>query len=132
MENKTALNRVFINGTNSCFITLKDHRANILNNLKTCLLNPANNELGRISKVILAKINLNLRNATKVNQWKNTNDHISWFKCIKNKKNFKFISFNIKNFYPKTIHVKNTAFTFYCFKKKHISLKLSYHSKAVI
>ena len=28
------------------------------------------NELGKISKVILDKINLNLQNATKVNQWK--------------------------------------------------------------
>ena len=70
MENKTALNRMFINGKNNCFVTLKDHKANFLNNPKTRLLNPAKNELGRISKAILDKINLNLRNATKVNQWK--------------------------------------------------------------
>ena len=42
----------------------------------------------------------NLRNTTKVNQWKNTNDVISWFKSIKNKQNCKFISFDIKDFYP--------------------------------
>ena len=100
MENKTALNRMFINDKNSCFITLKDHKANFLNNLKTRLLDPSKNVLGRISKVLLDKINLNLRNATKVNQWKSTNDVISWFKCIKNKQNFKFISFDIKDFYP--------------------------------
>ena len=100
MKNKTALNRMFINGKNNCLITLKDHKANFLNNPKTRLLNPAKNELGRISKAILDKINLNLRNATKVNQWKNTNDVISWFKSIKNKKNCKFISFDIKDFYP--------------------------------
>ena len=100
MKNKTALNRMFINGKNNCFITLKDHKTNFLNNPKTRLLNPAKNELGRISKAILDKINLNLRNATKVNQWKNTNDVISWFKSIKNKKNCKFISFDIKDFYP--------------------------------
>ena len=57
MENKTALNRMFINGNNS----------------KTRLLNQEINKLGRIGKVILDKINLNLRNATKINQWKNTN-----------------------------------------------------------
>ena len=57
MENKTALNRMFINGNNS----------------KTRLLNQEINKLGRIDKVILDKINLNLRNATKINQWKNTN-----------------------------------------------------------
>ena len=39
-------------------------------------------------------------NATKVNQWKNTNIVINWFKRIKNKQNGKFISFNIKDFYP--------------------------------
>ena len=85
MENKTALNRMFINGKNNCFITLKDHKENFLNNPKTRLLNPAKNELGRISKAILDKINLNLRNTTKANQWKDTNDVISWFKSIKNK-----------------------------------------------
>ena len=58
------------------FITLKDQKENFLNNPKTRLLYPAKNELGRISKAILDKINLNLRNATKVNQWKNTNDVI--------------------------------------------------------
>ena len=67
MENKTALDRMFINGKNNCFITLKDHKENFLNNPKTRLLNPAKNELGRISKARLDKINLNLRNATKVN-----------------------------------------------------------------
>ena len=100
MENKTALNRMFINGKNNCFITLKDHKENFLNNPKTRLLNPAKNELGRISKVILDKINLNLRNTTKANQWKNTNDVIGWFKSIINKQNCKFISFDIKDFYP--------------------------------
>ena len=48
----------------------------------------------------LDKINLNLRNATKVNQWKITNDVISWFKSIKHRQNCKFISFDIKYFYP--------------------------------
>ena len=73
MENKTALNRMFINGNNNSFITLKDHKANFLSNLKTRLLNKEKNKFGRIGKVILDKINLNLRNATKINQWKNTN-----------------------------------------------------------
>ena len=91
MENKTALNRMFINGKNNCFITPKDHKANFLNNPKTRLLNPAKNELGRISKATLDKINLNPRNTTKVNQWKNTNDVSSWFKSVKNKQNCKFI-----------------------------------------
>ena len=91
---------MFINSKNNCIISLKDHKENFLSNRKTRLLKPAKNELGRISKAILDKINLNLRNATKVNQWKNTNDVICWFKSIKNKRNCKFISFDIKDFYP--------------------------------
>ena len=91
---------MFFNGKNNCFITLKGHKANFLNNWKTHLLNPAKNELGRISKAILDKINLKLQNATKVNQWKNLNDVISWFKNIKNKQNCKFLLFDIKDFYP--------------------------------
>ena len=39
-------------------------------------------------------------NATKVNQWKNTNIVISWFKRIKSKQNGKFISFDIEDFNP--------------------------------
>ena len=58
------------------------------------------NELGKISKVILDKINLNLQNATRFNQWKNTNVVISWFKSIKNKQNYMLVSFDIKDSYP--------------------------------
>ena len=67
MESKTALDGMFINCKNNYFITLKDHKEIFLNNPKTRLLNPAENEFARISKAILDKINLNLRNATKVN-----------------------------------------------------------------
>ena len=100
MENKTALNKMFINGKNSWFITKnQNHKPNFLNNLKNRLLNTAKNELCRISKIIPDKINLNLRNGTKVNQCESTNDVISWLKDIKNKQNCKFIPFDKKDFY---------------------------------
>ena len=60
---------MFVNGKKGCFIILKEHKPNFISNPKSCLLNPEKNELGKI--------------ATKVNQWKNTNDVISWFKSIK-------------------------------------------------
>lgn len=60
MKNITALYRTFISGKNNCFIILKNHKSNTLNNPGTCLLNPAKTELGRIRKVILGKINLNI------------------------------------------------------------------------
>ena len=50
MENKTALNRMFINGKNNCFITLKDHKENFLNNPKTRLINPAKKGLAESVK----------------------------------------------------------------------------------
>ena len=52
------LNRIEINEENNCFFTLKDHNDNFANNPQVRLINPAKNELGRISKVILYKINL--------------------------------------------------------------------------
>ena len=34
VENKEVVNRLFLNGRNSCFITLKDHKPQFLNNPK--------------------------------------------------------------------------------------------------
>ena len=39
-----------INSKNICFITLKDYQENFLNNPAVCLINPAKNELGSVSK----------------------------------------------------------------------------------
>ena len=63
-------------------------------------MNPAKNELGRISKTILDKIDVNLHNLLHLNQWKNTQGVIGWFKGIDNKQYYKFIMFDIKDFYP--------------------------------
>ena len=35
-----------------------------------------------------------------MNQWKDTSEVIKWFKNIGNKQKYKFILFDIKNFYP--------------------------------
>ena len=95
-----ALERIQINGTNQCFVTLKDHKENFDNNPKTRLINPAKNEIGRISKVILDKINTSLKDSLAVNQWKNTASVISWFKAIEDKPSHTFMVFDIKDFYP--------------------------------
>ena len=62
------LDRIHVNGTNICFISLKDHKDNFENNQKTSLINPTKNETGRISKVFLDKINMALQEKLKVNQ----------------------------------------------------------------
>ena len=83
---------MFVNGKQNCFITLKASKQPTVR-----LLNPAKNELGRISKTILDKINVNLRNSLHLNQWKNTQEVINWFKGIENKQHYKFIMFDNKD-----------------------------------
>ena len=77
--------RIKINGTGSSFITLKGHKENFLNGPTTRLLNPAKNEIGRISKHILQNINKTLSEEIKANKWKNTESVIKWLKNIPNK-----------------------------------------------
>jgi len=100
LQNLDIMNRMEINSENNCFFTLKDHKDNFVNNPTTRLINPAKNELGRMSKVILQNINDSLRNSLALNQWKNTTDVINWFINIKEKNLCKFMIFDIKDFYP--------------------------------
>ena len=98
MENidKGILDRMDINSKNTCFINLKDHKENILNNPTVRLVNPAENELGRISKAILHDISKRLCTSLNINHWKNTACVIEWFKRVEEKE---FIMFDIKDFY---------------------------------
>ena len=84
-----------INGENSNFITLKDHKEKF-NNIPTVgLINPAKNELGLISKVILDATNKHIREAIALNHWRNIDTVIDWFKGIQNKHLYKtFIIFD--------------------------------------
>lgn len=85
---------------NEAFITLKDHKPNF-NNKPCCrLINPAKSQIGKISKQILEKINYSIKQTTKLNQWKNTNEVIQWFNKIDNKSSYSFICFDIVEFYP--------------------------------
>ena len=91
----------------------KNHEPNFQNNPTVRLLNPAKNELGRISKTILDKINVNLRNSLHLHQWKNTQEVIDWFKGIGNKLCYKFTIFDIEDFYPSiSKELLNDALTF--------------------
>ena len=94
------LKRMNVNAENNCFITLKDHKENFNNNPTTRLINPAKNELGRISKVILESINNKVRTILNLSQWKSTKSVIDWFKKIENKPQHRFMVFDVKDFYP--------------------------------
>ena len=82
------------------FITLKGHKKNFVNKPTCRLINPTKTELGKISKKIIEDINKQLIEKLKVNQWKSTKNVTDWFKKIDNKKDCKFIQFDIKQFYP--------------------------------
>ncbi len=51
------------------FILLEDHKENFENNPKCQLINPAESESGKLSKITLDKINSNLRKTLNLNQW---------------------------------------------------------------
>ena len=107
------IDRMDVNAESNCFITIKDHKENFLNHLKVRLINPAKNELGRISKTILDNINMKLLQATKINQWQNTVSTMKWFTSLKNKHLMKFVMFDIKYFYPSiTQDLLNKALNF--------------------
>ena len=117
-----------INGESNFFIMLKDHKENFHNNQSVRLINPAKNELGRLSKFIIQAMNKELRHKFNLNQWKNTEDVIDWFKRINEKQLCKFVIFDIKDFYSsiKESLLKQSL----DFAEKHI--KISTEDKAII
>ena len=94
------LDKMMVNGTGNCFVTVKDHKENFQNRPTVRLINPAKNEIGRISKNVLDEINCKLKASLGVNQWKDKMEVINWFKEIPNKNQQKFVVFDIENFYP--------------------------------
>ena len=92
--------RVNIMARQQSFVTLNDHKPNF-NNKPTCrMINPAKSEIGKISKQILERINVKTRNATNLNQLKNTTDVLTWFNKVENNQHNSFISFDICDYYP--------------------------------
>ena len=79
---------------------MKNHKDEFPNKIPCRLINPSKSNLGKISKVILDKINQHLVASTNINQWKNTHNVLNWFDKIENKRDVAFIQFDIENFYP--------------------------------
>jgi len=100
MKDHSAISRMSVNAETNSFITLKDHKENFENHPTTRLINPAKNEVGRISKHILENLNKTIRETLMLNQWKSTKDVTDWFKNINDKHLCTFMMFDIKEFYP--------------------------------
>ena len=96
VRDKEVIKRMETNEESNSFITIKDYKENFDNHPTVRLINPAKNELGRISELILDKINKKISQKFELNQWKNTDIVPDWFKQIKNKHLYKFATFDIK------------------------------------
>ena len=109
MRDKEVIKKMETNEEGNSFIAIKDHRENFDKHSTARLINPAKNELGRIIKLILDKINKKISPKFVPNQWENTDIVIDWFKQIKKKHLYKFATFDIKQFYPsiKECQLKN-------------------------
>jgi hypothetical protein len=93
-------NRIEPMAQSKAFISLKDHKDNFENHPQCRLINPAKSNLGKVSKIILDKINNEIRNQTLSNQWRNSDDTIAWFSGLNNKHKQTLLSFDIVDFYP--------------------------------
>ena len=82
------------------YITKKEPKDEFHNKIPCQLINPSKCNLGKISKVILNKINQHIVASTNINQWKNTQNILNWFDKIENKRDVALIPFDIENFYP--------------------------------
>ena len=81
----------------NAFITIKDHKSDFPNSIKCRVINPASNNLGKVSKRILDDVNNKCRAASEVNQWKSTQDVLKWFSHVHStnptKEKAKFLQF---------------------------------------
>ena len=88
----------------NAFLTIKDHKNDFPNSIKCCVINPASNNLGKVSTRILDDVNRKCRIASGINQWKSTQDVLKWFSLAHSanhtKEKGKFIQFDIWEFYP--------------------------------
>ena len=83
---------------NECYIIVKDHKEDFPHKISCRLINPSKSDIGKLSKIILDKINSDALSSVQVNQWKNTQAVIEWFKNIRNKNSASFIVFDVESF----------------------------------
>ena len=72
-------------------------------------------------KQILDQINSKLCEILKVNEWKNTENVINWFKKVESENSHKFSMFDIKDFYPSI--KEDLLIETFEFAKQHVTIK---------
>ena len=88
--------------TDTCFVSVKDHKQNFLSTPRCRLINPAKTDLGKVSKLILEKVVQNVNGSLDYNQWRKTKDVTDWFQGLiaLNDTAMRFIQYDIESFYP--------------------------------
>ena len=81
-------------------ITIKNCKDDFPNEISCWLINPCKLSIGKISKMILDRINAAVWNQANFNQWKDTSKVIDWFTNILDKKSCYFMVFDIVSFLP--------------------------------
>ena len=79
---------------NEAYVTIKDHKEGYIKDH----INLSQADMGKISKQILDRVNNNISEKNKVNQWKNTSSAIEWHRNIKRKYQCSFVIFDIESF----------------------------------
>ena len=92
--------RVQVMTNQQCYVTLKDHKDNFMNDPKCRLINPAKSQIGRIAKQKLQHINNHIRLCQKLQQWRSTDSVLKWFNDIEFKTRKQFLQLDIEEFYP--------------------------------
>ena len=107
-----------------------------INSINTEAKAIAKSETGIVSKLYIDQINKSIREKLNVNQWRNIQAVITWFKNIKSKSSSSFIKFDIVDFYPSIskdllLKVINFAKSITSIQDKFIET-ISYSCKALL
>ena len=84
----------------NAYITAKDHKDDFENKPSFRLINPSKSDIGKISKLILDRVNSDMKTAIEANQWTNSHSVIKWFQNLSSKNELQFVQFDIESFYP--------------------------------
>ena len=92
--------RVHRTAKRDSFVTLKDHKPGFRSNPQCRLLNPCKQELGKVSKQMLEKLNSKIRTKSQLKQWRRTKETRDWFNSLERKHTLTFLKFDVEAFYP--------------------------------
>ena len=92
-------NKMEIITERSAFISIKDHKDNFPNNIQCRLINPARNNLGKVTQTIIRKAVTSIKKSSSLNLWMGTNEVLEWYEANKQMV-VHFIQYDIEEYYP--------------------------------